>query len=331
MAANEIVVTALRLVARGVGGHSRHISSARLFDETRRLGRVEAPRQDWVPSVLVLKREAVLRLLSGRRGEESDAPRRGRLHLAPAPSAVSADPVQCLPKRLGQVRFVEQNQAIRTDEPGVDRLHRVGYTIAAEQQARAYLVDGGAEHRRLGRRASPVVLARDAAAKAARDQSGAVGGKPLQTFRRARGHGVPRLGERLLELSRPRERIIHDQSSIHHEGDANRRSPCLSTIRVQRQMKDGDIDCRRLSGAGRQIEDARPSFPLGDLPEQSALPRERIVAVNLPEERDEVVGGQHRHPSGSRGRQSPSPMNRPAPRITGPSTGRENLMTAWVS
>ena len=201
------------------------------------------------------------------------------------------------------------------------RFHGMGNAVASKQQARTDLIDRRAQHRRLGRRARPVVFTRDTAAQAARDQGRPVSGQCFQGIGHTLGDGAAWHRERILKLFRAREGVIHHQTPIHHKGDANRRAPRRAAIRFQRQMKNGDIDSRCLARAGREIEHARPSAVCRHVFEQPLLPRERFMAVNLTKEGGEITGGQHHRRSASTGRHSPSPMNRPAPRITGPCTG----------
>ena len=250
---------------------------------------------------------------------------------APVYSPVHLHPVQRLPERLGQMRLVEQDQAVRSDKAGMNRLHGMGDAVASKQQARTDLIDRRAQHRRLGRRARPVVLARDAATQAARDQGRPVAGQCFQGIGHTPGDGAAWRRERVLEFFRAREGVIHHQPAIHHKGDTNRRAPRRAAIRFQRQMKNGDIDSRCLARSGREIEHAQPSAVCRHVFEQPLLPRERFMAVNLTKEGGEITDGQHHRRSASTGRHSPSPTNRPAPRIAGPCTGSAKRITACVS
>ena len=240
---------------------------------------------------------------------------------APVYPLVHLHPVQRLPERLGQMRLVEQDQAVRSDKTRMHRLHRMGDAITSKQQARTDLIDRRAQHRRLGWRARPVVLARDAAAQAARDQGRPVARQCFQGIGHTPGDDAAWRRERVLEFFRAREGVIHHQTPIHHKGDTNRRAPRRAAIRFQRQMKNGDVDSRCLARPGREIKHTWPSAVSCHVFEQPLLPRERFIAVNLTKEGGEIIGGQHHRRSASRGRHSPSPINRPAPRITGPSTG----------
>ena len=221
------------------------------------------------------------------------------------------------------MRLVEQDQAVRSDKAGMHRLHGTGDAIASKQQARTDLIDRRAQHRRLGRRARPVVFTWDTAAQTTGDQGRLVlvAGQCFQGMGHAPGDGAARIRECGLEFFRARKGVIHHQAPIHDKGDTNRRAPRRAAIRFQRQMKNGDIDSRCLARAGREIKHAWPSAVCRHVFEQPLLPRERFMAVNFMKKGGEVISGQHHRRSASTGWHSPSPMNRPAPRITGPSTG----------
>lgn len=96
------------------------------------------------------------------------------------------------------------------------------------------------------------------AQQAARDQGRTVAGQILQAIGHTPSHGTLRSGERCFELLCAREGVIHHQPAIHDKGNTNGRAPRLSTVGLQRQMKNGDVECRRLAGAGRQIQHTRP-------------------------------------------------------------------------
>jgi hypothetical protein len=86
-------------------------------------------------TVVIAKSKGALSRFSGRGGQKCHSP--GRV----IPSSQPFDAGKCLAERLGEMGFVEQEQAIGTQEPSVDGLHPIAYAIAAEQNARANLID----------------------------------------------------------------------------------------------------------------------------------------------------------------------------------------------
>jgi hypothetical protein len=103
-----------------------------------RLRRRQPFRQDRVAAVVFAQTELNLTLSTGRRGQQRHIP--GSLISCPEP----LDRSEGLPERFGEMRLIEQDQAIRAEQAGVDRLHPVADPVTAEQQTRADLVHGGA-------------------------------------------------------------------------------------------------------------------------------------------------------------------------------------------
>ena len=131
-------------LGEGVGGFAlaNHIQSGRF-------GSVNPFLQDGMVVVPVGERERSGRTRAGCGREDN----RSDVGLAYFPHAV-----QRLSEGLGQMRLVEQYQAVVPQEPGVHRLHAVRNAVAAKQQPRTNLVHGRTEDDRLSRRPRPVML-----------------------------------------------------------------------------------------------------------------------------------------------------------------------------
>lgn len=260
-------------------------------DQVRALGGVPAGGKHRVGAVVLFEADVACPLFRRRRREERDLERSGRGRLLPPSVAlIGTNPAERLAERLGQMRLVEQDQAVRADQAGLHRLHGIRHPVAAEEQPRADLVHRRAEHGRLGWRARPVRFARDAAAQAAGEERGPV---PFDEQFEPPGHAPEhgsrlRLHERPCDPLRPLVGVVHHQPPVHHERDAHRRPALGALVRIERQVEHRHVDGRRLAGAGRQVEHARPlAFP-GDPFGKPRLPREGRVAVHGLEEAGKV-------------------------------------------
>ncbi len=185
--------------------------------------------------------------------------------------------------------FVQQEKAVRSEQPGMHRPHRVADAIAPEQKPRAHLIDGRAEDGWLGGRTGPIFLPWDAAPQAAGEQwlLRALG-KPGQSFGDEGDNFGRRLGKRPGDLLGSHESVIDDDPAVDDEGDADRRETPLGLINLQSEMKNGDVQGRRLARSRGQVEDGGPFARLCDLCGQPSLPGKRLGAVDLFEKGREV-------------------------------------------
>ena len=133
---------------------------------------------------------------------------------------------ECLPERLGQMRLVQEDQAVGPEQAGMDGLHAVRHPVSAKQQPRADLIDGGAKDRRLRRRARPIVLQRRSAAKppddqrrraVARQSAQPVGDFPDDLTALHLHVGARGAAKRLGNLPGSTERIVHHEAPVHDE------------------------------------------------------------------------------------------------------------------
>ena len=99
-----------------------------------------------------------------------------------------------------------------------------------------------------------------------------------------------RCQELILELLRMSEGLLHDDAAIHDEHDSarNRKSRGKGVER--------DVDRRRLTATGRQVEQMWPcSTVVEKAVNKTLLPRERGIAVGRFEELGESLSRQRRH------------------------------------
>ena len=160
--------------------------------------------------------------------------------------------------------LIEQDQAVLAQQAGVHRLHPIRDAVAAEQEPRTHLVDGGAQDGRLRRGTRPVVLQWHTAAQPLRHQRRLVAaGEPLQPPRDFGDHAAA-------SLRAPRRvaqdggdplgatiGVVDHQAPIHHQ-DNPQRCTAPRAVRLQRQMEHRNIERCRLAAAGRQVQHVRP-------------------------------------------------------------------------
>ena len=297
--------------------------------QPRRLGALDARLENRVGTIFKAELERTL----------VAAPRRGCEHHRRYVRATDlVHRLQRLQEGLGQVCLIEQDQAVLAQQAGVHRLHPIRDAVAAEQEPRTRLVDGGAQDGRLRRGTRPVVLQRHTAAQPLRHQRRLVAaGEPLQPPRDLGDHAAA-------SLRAPRRvaqdggdplgatiGVVNHQAPIHHQ-DNPQRSAAPRAVRLQRQMEHRNIERCRLAAAGRQVQHVRPPVIARELLDEPLLPWEWVMAVNGAKEGGEVGRGQRHHPAvPTSRRQSPSPVYRPAPSITGPATSQPKSMATWVS
>ena len=112
--------------------------------------------------------------------------------------------------------------------------------------------------------------------------------------------------------------------------DNPQRCTALRAVRLQRQMEHRHVERCRLAAAGRQVQHVRPPAITRELLDEPLLPREWVMAVNDAKEGGESAGVSAITPAvPTSRRQSPSPMYRPVPSITGPATSQPKSMATW--
>ena len=170
---HAVAAQALREQARRARERSCRVRTADRLLKADRLGGRDTLAKDRMGFVFRLNPEWPLVVAPGRGGEHHDVDRC---------ASEFAHRLQRVPERLGQMGLVEQDQAVLAEQAGVYGSHPVGDAVAAEQQPRAHLVNGGAEDGRLRRRAHPVMFQRCAAAQPHRvERILALAGEALQT------------------------------------------------------------------------------------------------------------------------------------------------------
>jgi hypothetical protein len=93
------------------------------------------------------------------------------------------------------------------------------------------------------------------------------------------------VGESLSTL----EGIIDNQAAIDHECDTHRRAATEPARCLQRQVENSDVERRRFTRAGGQVEYVGPGALRRDLLQKLRLPGKRIDAVDRMKEPGEFV------------------------------------------
>ena len=204
----------------------------------------------------------------------------------------SPDGAQRLPKRLREMRLVQQDQRPFAEQSRVDRLHPVGHPVAPEQQPGPHLVHGRTEDGGLAGSAGPNGFQRRPATKAGgHERRLPVTREILEsvTDRLQDGMGPP--SGRVQGPFDPDGAVIRGidyQTAIHDQGDPDRSAGRI--VGSQRQMEHCDVERSRLPATRGEVEDIGPLVGFAEIGEQLLLPRKRPMTVDRLKERSEVMG-----------------------------------------
>src|ERR1035437_2827576 len=157
----------------------------------------------------------------------------------------------------------------------MDGFHAVGNTIAPEQKTGANLVYGGAEDCWLRWCARPIVFAWNTASQTACEESRRIfaGKQPKASGNQGYYCFRSGVGKSRGILLRSPKRITHYQASVHYQSNTRSRPPFGATMGLQCEMKYGDIQRRRFSGASGQVEHLRPFIFCCKILDKAYLPR----------------------------------------------------------
>ena len=180
--------------------------------------------------------------------------------------------------------FIQDHEAVIAGKPGMNRSHALGDPIAPEQKAGTELIHRGDDHPRLIRAVCPFAINGDPPAQRS-DAQGLAVAQHSQSILHERQHGgVSRLNA-VTNPPCPFTDLIDDDPPINDEHD-----PSGSGLRLHGHGEYRRVEHGSFAGTGREIDDFRPFPPLDHLRRQSLLPRERLVAMDIPEECSEVRG-----------------------------------------
>ena len=170
------------------------------------------------------------------------------------------------------------------------------------------MVDGGSDHRWLGRKSAPVVITQDSATQAGNGERPHCAAEAEKSI----GDSLERPGRRHSELffdtRRSFERLVHHDPAIDNEPDtARRRALGKGLARLERQRIDGGVDTGGLAGRGRKIKGTGPGLRRNAFGEH-ALPGKGIITPQCFEKLGEARHGRHSYTSlgkATKGRQRP--------------------------
>ena len=257
-----------------------------------------------------------------------------QVELATRKPAQLLDGLERLVERHREMRLIDCDQGIISDQGGVDGKWispPLREPIAAKEQPRADLVHGRRTDQGLREVLGPDGIDLKAAAQARRQQRLRAAELKQRRCHAARGRGLPVL-ERLGDDPGPLEHAVDDDAAIDYEEEPARLS-LPETCDARAEGPEPNVDDARLAGTGRQGNEARPPAFEHRLGETS-LPGKRLCrlsALIAPKSGEELLEGGKALHGRSKGRHSPSPRQRPAPRMTGPLTCSPKSRIAWIS
>ena len=184
----------------------------------------------------------------------------------------------CLNERLVEMGFVEDHQTIVARESCMHGPHPRPRPVAAKEEFRAELIDGGHRHPRSVGPVRPTPEVADPATQPdAIDRR--IVADSSQAVRNAPDSRITRIRQRGLELQHVLESLINDGAAVD---DVDHASGCR--LRIGCQGENGDINQSGLSRTGRQIDRLWPRSRPDDPPHEPLLPRVGRESVHTLEE-----------------------------------------------